>query len=331
MLLLALQSFASVLAEWSSVPQIVYENQIVPVTLRFITTNKDLQNIHLDYVDGYNTRLRYDKTSLTKDDLYWYKTLYFKVTGKDAKLPDILIDGYRLAGPRLKVQPLAGPLDFCNVLAKDLKIVSHKSVQFDKKSNLVVLKIRGRLANLEDFRVPFATKQQIKEISEEFPEATLLYYAFIPSNITQFRISYFNTDARDYQRLFFDIVVRDEIVSTQSDINPAEDKNKKIKIALAASAALLLLLLAIWRRSYLLGFLAIMAGLAAGYMAIPLQKVCIKRGAKIYILPTKNSTIFEINERRAVYVKLNEVNGYSKIKIDEKKVGWVKDEDLCKN
>ncbi|BCD68195.1 hypothetical protein [Nitratiruptor sp. YY09-18] len=322
--------FSSVLAEWSKIPQIVYVNQIFPVTIRFITTNK-VQDLVLSYEGGENVTLKYDKAPLSKDDLYYYKTLYFKVTAVNAKLPDIIINDYRLAGESLNVQKLSPPLDFCNVLAKDLQIISHKSVQFDKNNNLIVLKIKGKYANLEDFYIPFALKQHKKELQEDFPTATLLYYAFIPANITKFRISYFNTDSRDFHKLFFDIIVRDEIVSTQSDLNPTEDKNKKIKIIGTLFVSVLFLIIAILKRSYLLGFLTLLVAGIAIYIAIPLQKICVKQGAKIYILPTKKSTVFEINHHQRSYMKLNEVNGYSKIKLDEKKVGWVRDEDLCKN
>jgi hypothetical protein len=67
------------------------------------------------------------------------------------------------------------------------------------------------------------------------------------------------------------------------------------------------------------------------YLMIPIKKVCVKRGAKIYILPTKQSTVFKINPQSKVYEELNRVGEYIKVKLSKEKIGWVRDEDLCKN
>ena len=272
---------------------------------------------------------------LQRDDLYFYKTFYFKVLDQTAKLPDIIIKSstfsHTLVGKELHIKKLNYPQDFCGVLAKKLSIVKGKSVQFNKELNLIVLKLQSNLGNLEDFTLHIAQKGGIKEFNESFPLNQAIYYAFIPSEITQLKFSYFDTQKREFKRLLFDIHVKDEIVSTQSDLNPSQDKNRVVKIVLTLSTGALLIIFSIWGRSIFLGIIGTLLLLFGAYLSIPLQKVCIKEKSKIYILPTKNSTIFRINETKKEYTKLNEVNGYTKIELDSQLVGWVKNEDICKD
>ena len=317
------------LLEWGKLPRLVYKGQIVGVTLKFIAPGQG--EIRFRFEGGKDVRLRHIDPHTSHDDLYGYKTMYFKITGSRPRLPDVIVADARLAGVPLNFQSLHPPMDYSGVVAKKLELLQHKEVQFNKKLNLVVMKIRGEMANLEDFHVPFATKQHIKETNDSFPVMTILYYAFIPSSIDTFRVSYFDSTTREFKSIFFDVVVRDQTVSTQSDINPNEDKHKFIKIAIVLTLSLLLLLWSIWKRSWLGAFIAFGGLLAGGYLALPMKKVCVKGGSKIYILPTKNSTVFEINPTNKIYTKLNETNDYTKIKIDDQKVGWVKDEDLCQN
>jgi len=318
-----------VLLEWGNLPRLVYKGQIMGVTLKFVAPGQS--NIQPRFIGGSDVKLRYLDPHTSHDDLYGYKKIYFKITGEHPRLPDAIVADTRLPGVPLVFQPLHPPSDYSGVVAKKLELLQHKEVQFNKELNLVVMKIRGEMANLEDFRVPFAKKQHIKDINDSFPTMTILYYAFIPSSITKLRVSYFDSSLREFKSIFFDIVVRDQTVSTQSDINPNEDKNKIIKIAVVLTLSLLLLLWGIWKRSWIAVLAALAGMLFGGYLALPMKKVCVRGGSKIYILPTKNSTVFEINPTDKVYIKLNETNDYIKIKIDDQKVGWVKDEDLCQN
>ena len=309
-------------------------HQIFPVTIRFIhPTTQQPPSFSIQKAKGL--ALRFSNTKLTSDDLYFYKTFYFKVLAPKVKLPDITIQSssfsYTLPGKELQIKNLNTPKDFCGVLADKLSIIKGKSVQFNKELNLIVLHLTTTLGNLEDFTLPVAQKEKIKEFNESFPSNEAIYYAFIPSNITQLKFSYFDTKKREFKRVLFNIHVKDEIVSTQSELNPSQDKNRVVKIILILSSGALFILIAIWIRSIFMGFIGILLLLLGAYLSIPMQKVCVKANSKIYILPTKNSTIFRINTTKRSYIKLNEVNGYTKIELDKQLVGWVKNEELCKN
>ncbi len=316
--------------EWDKLPPLVYQGQIFAATIKYITPDRR-SDIALQLHGANDMKLRYIDPHTTHDDLYFYKKIYFKVTGPNPRLPDISVGDATLQGVPLTFQQLSPPPDYCGVVAKKLRLLEHKEVQFTKQLNLVVMKIEGHMANLEDFHIPYAKKQNFKDINDTFPVMRILYYAFIPADIRKLRISYFDSSTREFKSLFFDIVVHDQTVSTQSNITPNEDKNKFIKIVLLVTLGVLLLVLALWKGSWFAALTGLAMLFFAGYLAIPLAKVCVKPGSRIYILPTKNSTVFAINPTQKIYIKLNETNHYTKIKIDDKKVGWVKDEDLCQN
>ncbi|NPA04005.1 MAG: hypothetical protein GXO61_04005 [Epsilonproteobacteria bacterium] len=326
--------FSASLVSWQDVPKKIFLNQIFPVTIRVLATDPNALPI-FSFKKGEGVELRYGGDPISKDDLYFYKTFYFKATSLNASLPQVTVEMggaiLHLSPYHLNVKALKIPTDYCGVIGKRLTILKHQEVQYNKKLNLIILQLKSQLANLEDFSLPYAQKEELKEFNESFPIATTFYYAIIPSSMDKVRFSYFDTDAREFKKLFFDVKVLDETVSTQSDINPTEDKHKNIKIGLSLVWGLIALFFAFWRNSIFSGIIGVLFLSYAIYISIPLQKVCVKKGSKIYILPTRNSTIFKINPAKGEYLKLNEVNGYVKIKLSKQKVGWVKDEDLCQN
>ncbi len=319
------------LAGWQTVPKELFLHQIFSATFRYLSAPK----AHYNLFNLKGLKVVYDQTPIKRDDLYTYKTVYFKVLSPEAALPGVAITTssgtFKIVPYPLTIKQLHPPTDFCGVLAKKFHIQKYQAIQYNKNNNLVMLKIEVLEGNAEDFHLPFALKEEIKESNLTFPSLTILYYAIVPASLSQLRFSYFDTTTREFKKLFFDIKVKDESVSTQSDIRPAEDKNKVVKITLFSALGVLALLWAFWKRGLFLALLGIASLGYAIYLSIPLQKVCVKQGTKIYILPTKNSTIFRINEHQKEYTKLNEVGEYIKIKLSQDRIGWIKNEDICKN
>ncbi|BAF69983.1 conserved hypothetical protein [Nitratiruptor sp. SB155-2] len=327
---------ATSLAKWDKVPDSLFVGEIFPVTIKFFIPGLTPEDqIPMVFQNELNLQMRYSEEPLQIVDGYAVKKIYFKVTGVPAKLPDVIFSfqeiRQRLTGLPLQVKQLNAPENFCHVLAKRLDIKEFDSVQYDRTSNLILMRIVGLYANLEDFKLPFARLQKIKEINESFPVMDILYYAILPSHFSQLRFHYFDPDAREFKLISIPIIVKDEIVSTQSDINPTEDKSRFTKIALLGMFGILFLLYGIWKRGIFWILLAVVMLGYMGYLLIPAEKVCIKKGSKIYILPTKQSTIFKINNKKNSFFKLNEANGYIKIMLPDKKIGWVKEDDVCKD
>jgi hypothetical protein len=63
----------------------------------------------------------------------------------------------------------------------------------------------------------------------------------------------------------------------------------------------------------------------------PKEKVCIKQGAPLYILPTETSSISTKIDQQYTTPLLGERKEFRKIEYKHGIIGWVKDEDLCEN
>jgi hypothetical protein len=321
---------AASLGEWRIEQKDRFVGEIAAFTLQFLKSS----SVQISLQNGRNLKLVHEEP-VEKNDIYATKRYYFKILAPNFKLPDATVStpdySALIQGLELQAKRLHPPKNFCNVLAHSLELLEHESVQYNRELNLVVMKLQATVANLEDFSLPMAKKEGIKKYRLQFPEATLLYYAMIPKNITELKFSYFNVTHKEFRTLSLPVIVRDESVSTQSDIKPTEDKNKKIKIIVFGSIGALLFIYFLFKRSWLALLLSIAALSYMAYLMIPIKKVCVKRGAKIYILPTKQSTVFKINPQSKVYEELNRVGEYIKVKLSKEKIGWVRDEDLCKN
>ena len=64
---------------------------------------------------------------------------------------------------------------------------------------------------------------------------------------------------------------------------------------------------------------------------IPHQKICVKQGASLYILPTQTSTVSTKIDQKLDTMLLGERQGFKKVEYKEGIIGWVKNEDLCDN
>jgi hypothetical protein len=62
---------------------------------------------------------------------------------------------------------------------------------------------------------------------------------------------------------------------------------------------------------------------------LPAKEVCIKQGAQLQLLPVDNGTIFETTSSQYTLTKEGTAKGYTKVKLTNDKIGWVKNEDIC--
>ena len=291
--------------------------------------------------NGYGVESIYTDEPIKQNGIYLYKTFYFKALSKKLKLPDInvtlLDDNYlpiaqnRLLGKELKAIKLNPPSDFCNVLAKSLVVKNFQISPYDKENNLVVLNIEANLSNIEDFHLNFVKKGWFEDFNQTSLFVKTSYFAIVPTYIKKFKFSYFNTQKNRFEYFQKKIEIKNDSVVTQTDIRPSEDSHKIIKILVFFFIAILFLIIAIFKKSFSYLFLAFIFGGYGAYLSFPIKTICIKKGAKVSILPTKNSTIFFISKSRLKVKRLNHIDGYSKIELPNKKIGWVKDEYSCKN
>ena len=78
-------------------------------------------------------------------------------------------------------------------------------------------------------------------------------------------------------------------------------------------------------------FVALILIIYIVYLLIHAQIVCIKQGSDIQILPIPQGVVFEHTNKILNLEKLVEKQGYTKIKLQNNKVGWVNNEDICSN
>jgi hypothetical protein len=187
------------------------------------------------------------------------------------------------------------------------------------------------MANLEDFSLPFSKKEKIEELNSSLDKRNVLYFATFSNKIKKIDFSYFDLKENQFKNFSFDIKVNDETVSTQSDIKPLEDTNKIIKAILFLSIALLFALLYFWRRSAFAITISIISAIYGLYLSFPIKQICIKKGAKVRVLPTKKSTIFFIPHKNITVKEIMRKRGYIKIQLPQNKIGWVKNEATCED
>ena len=98
---------------------------------------------------------------------------------------------------------------------------------------------------------------------------------------------------------------------------------------IAAATAVIILVFALWRRKFIYLILILFPLIYIIYFATPSEDVCIKQGSTIYLLPVHNGTIFETTPSQYTLPKEGSVKDFTKVKLKNEKIGWVKNEDLC--
>jgi uncharacterized protein YgiM (DUF1202 family) len=63
---------------------------------------------------------------------------------------------------------------------------------------------------------------------------------------------------------------------------------------------------------------------------IPNSKVKVAKNTYIYILPTKNSTVFHITNKDHTVEILKKKAKFSKVLFENQAIGWIKNENLHK-
>jgi len=320
-------------------PDRVFKGEIFSITLRSIVTTDSFDTLEYRFSGGSGVKLLSDRPERTAQDHTYTERFFFKVTGEMAFLPDItpvLSFGFAdeevsdmIVGGTIDVTVLNPPRDFCGVLADRLEITHAKTTAYDKEHNIIVLMADANRSDLGDFRIAAASKQNFESLHSDPHLSKMSYYAVLPAAVENLHFQYFNLQTKSYDRISIPIRVDSDLVSTTSDINPTEHGHNVQKAIVFGSVALLLLLLALWKRSWTLLIVAVGAGGYAAWLNIPLQQVCVKEGAPIYLLPMHNATVFEIAPRRYQLEKQGHIEKYTKVRLLNDKIGWVKDEDIC--
>jgi len=352
---------------YETIPKRVIKGEIFTVTLKSLSTRKEFNDIEYTFFNGYGIELLDEVPLREERGRFFYDTFHMLVTQSQAKLPDVnatlilSVDPQPIEnnqtqtvleepsafeepsvleesqekivttifGEKLNVITLNPRKDFSSVIANSFALQEYKTTSYDKSHNIVIFVATATNADLKAIHFNNVYKQGIESLKESYEEAKVTYYVVIDKHLEAFRFSYFNLLKNDYETITIPIVVDDDSVSTQSDLKPRDQSHDTIKIYIALGVVGILLLIALLRRRFIYAVIALLPLGYVLYLSIPQQKICIKKGSKIYLLPVRNATVFETTPQEYHLQKEGSVQHFIKVKLQNDKIGWVKNEDTC--
>ncbi len=321
---------------FEDLPEKLYIGQIFPVTIK-VTSLKRNRPYRIQLRDGRNVKLVKAPSEITPRPIARL-TYYFKALGANVKIPDFLVSYeeepqkiYTLSGVTLSAVRLNPPKDFCGVLARHLELDNFQASTFKADNNILALQLKIAYGNFDDFHLAGAIDQGIDSYNGDINDTTLFYYAVFPPDVEQIHFSYFNLETNRYKTFEVPIIVKRSSVSTQSNLDPQESEFTKFKIA--ATIFLILVWLFLWFKTkrWIYPLLVIVAAAYLLTYLMPLKKVCIEEGSTLYLLPTPQSTPFMRISSPMTAQEMNKKGDYTKVRLPNHTIGWVKNENLCAN
>jgi len=321
-------------------PEKIYLSQHAILKLKAVVTDENVDSMSTVF-------LNHKKISILNSNNPWIKTssnsyensFIIKALSTSAAMPNIKVNittsngktySEVLPSYKPKIVALREDKEFCLVLSKDLTLTSHNQKKYDEKTNIVVLEIRANGANLEDFHIPYAIRDGIDEMKYDKGAQIIYYFAIVPNDIKVFKFKYFDIMSNKYNIVSFPMKLQDSSVSTQTDLNPEENRFRFYKFVLLVVLAVIFFLFYLKTKNILLLAIALIIGFFSLYHRLPISKIILDKNVQLRILPTKNSTIFYTTTQETNADILLKKDGYIKILLPNKKIGWI-DEDITKN
>ena len=320
--------------KYSYIPKKVYENQVFPVTVICLSgCSKEVPKFTFDILSDIQP-LDDKPLSIHNGDDSFY-TFYFKASKVDVKIPKLFINSQNT---ELTLEPKTVFLsslkirdDFSGVLAADMKITNSQVSNYDEKNHLVTLSVEAVEANLEDMYFKHVLESGIEHLHRDHAKVEAEFYFVLPASEKKMKFTYFNTIKKQYVYLQVPIELVNTTVVTQTDLNPQEDSFellKKYTFMLLISFFFLMFLI---KRDFFYLVFGVISLITLLTFYIPLKKICVKQGAPLFILPTETSTMStKINEKIETML-LGEHGNYKKVEYEKGLIGWIRNEDICKN
>jgi len=325
--------FADKEYRYSYLPKKIYENQLFPITLLEIGSDTIKPKFYFEKSEESKPIFKNPLVVKNGNDTFY--TFYFKATEGSFYLPSLTIkDGSRnidLKSRKIEIVKLKHRDDFSGVLAADMKIKTSQASTYDEKNNLVTISIEAFEANIEDMYLDLVVEDGIENVKRKNAKVVAEYYAVVPATKKYLRFTYFNTIKGQYQFLDTPIVIKDYSVSAQSEINPKDDSFDKFKKMTFIILSILFFLLFLWKRDFFYLILVVFTVAVLLVLYTPKKKICIAQGASLYILPTHTSRISTKVDSDFITPLLGKRDKFNKIEYKNNIIGWVKDENLCKD
>ncbi len=351
---------------YKDVPQRVVKGEIFSITLKTLSVVKEYDKVHYSFANQKGLKLLNEDPQRDFDGKYLYDKFYFLTTASKARTPDITAyiennnslenidvsedspvfqfnifqkqteqapqyEKTTIAGKRLNVITLNPIHNFSNIVAKSFEIIDYRTTSFDQKHNIIVFIAKANNANLKVMHFENVYKQGIESITDSYLDSKITYFLIVDKKIENFSFSYFNLLKNKFESINIPIVVDDDSVVTQSDLKPKDQSRNKLKATIALTIAIAITVFALYRRKIIYIILFVVPLSYFIWLNIPSEEICIKKGTKIHLLPVKNGTIFETTNNRYFLLKEGKVRDFTKVRLYNDMIGWVKDEDICKN
>jgi len=326
--------------KYVDIPKVVYTKQQFNVTIQ--------ANILISYANiPYTIFTKFDNSKsnleLLTQDIVWNNindnlyetTLKFKVLKDSVLLPSIeihllddeneLIDKSKIKNEKIIFQKIAiNQKLYSNVIAQDLVINSIKTKQYTNTELIHMLAITGTASNLEEFYISKYENQEVKVLDSNGDTQIMYYSIRTPRGEKSIHFSYYNTLEHRFINKRVIISIQEDLVSTQTDLNPYENDMMIYKRLAVAMVVLCFLMIYYFKREIFYLFFTVVFMTLLIYMMYPNDKMVLENNTKVYILPTPNSTIFSIlNKNEEVEILID--NGkYKKVLFKNKNIGWIK-------
>lgn len=320
--------------KYSYMPKKVYENQVFPVTVICISKcSNEIPQFTFDEIS--NIQPLSDTPSVIRNGNDSFFTFYFKAGQIDVRIPSLFIryhgEEVSLPAQTVSLGTLKLRDDFCGVLAADMKIENSQVSNYDETNNLVTFSVEALEANLEDMYLNNVLESGIEHIKRENSRVMAEFYFVVPESQKNIKFTYFNTIKNQYVYLSAPIEFVTNTVVTQTDLNPQEDSFELLKKYSLMSLLGFFFLMFLFKRDFFYLVLGVIALITLLTLYIPHKKICVKQGAPLFILPTNTSTMSTKIDEEFNSVLLGEHGKYKKVEYQNGMIGWIKDEDICKN
>lgn len=326
---------------YEKLPSRVLKGEILKVTIKVQTATNDFTDLVYETTGAVGLKLLNENPSREIDSKYYYDTFYFLVTSSQAKLPNFEASLVKnsdkdypkttLVGEALNVVSLNPKSDFANILADSFEVLSYKTTSYDTEHNIIVFIAAAKNCDIASFKLKNVFKQGTESVSESYQDSKITYYAIINKKIDKFSFSYFNLKENKFMMIEIPIVVNDDSVTTQSDLKPIDHSHEQLKMSLATILALVIFFVVIWKKKLKYLALTLIPITYIAFLAVPTKDVCIKKGSSVYLLPVAHGTIFETTTEQYNLSKEGKTKNWTKVQLNNKKIGWVKDENICSN
>lgn len=328
---------------YKKIPTNVYKNQKFELTVKALITTTNFDNLTTSFSNYSNIAILNPNSQWKKISYDVYEnTFYFKVKSNNFRLPDIevkllngnsIIDTSQLSTIPIRYSDIGkGDERYSNVIADKIFLKAYKTKQYNNNEALTIIDIDGINSNLEDFKLKNIEEQGVSAIKESDATQNLVYYFVTPIYQKNLIFTYYNSATKSFKDVKVPLILQNELVSTQTDLNPNDSTFEKYKKIATLVLFGILFLLTVWKRKKILIFLTIISFVIALFYNLPNAKGVVKKDSFVYILPTKNSTIFFKIENDQKVEILEKKNGFIKILgLENGFIGWIKEESFGTN